>query len=53
MDLKSSYYCNGIQIIQKQWWDVHIVRPDEGSKDKLYDRDMKKFHYLGSKKENR
>ena len=22
-------------------WDVHIVRPDEGSKDKLYDRDMK------------
>ena len=31
-------------------WDVHIVRPDEGSKDKLYDRDMEKFHYLRIKK---
>ena len=31
-------------------WDVHIVRPDEGSKDKLYDRDMKKFHYLRDQK---
>ena len=34
-------------------WDVHVVR-DEGSKDKLYDRDMKKFQiFAGSKKENR
>ena len=31
-------------------WDVHIVRPDEDSKDKLYDRDMKKFQILRDQK---
>lgn len=31
-------------------WDVHVVRPDEGSKDKLYDRNIEKFQYLQDKK---
>ena len=31
-------------------WDVHLVKPDPGSKDKLYDRDIKKFHHLRNQK---